>query len=158
MTLPRALALAAALLALPLAGRAQDAAPGSAGGIAITEGFVVSTGPRAPTAAAYLTIVNGGDADRLTGASGEAARRIELHRHVRENDVARMEPIPEGVPTPAGGTVRLEPGGMHVMLMGLNAPLEPGGTVDLTLLFENAGPVAVTLPVRPPAARAGHEH
>lgn len=158
MTLLRALALTAAVLGAP-PGHAQESALASGGDIEIAEGFVTSAGPRAPTAAAYVTIVNGGsEDDRLTGASGEAARRMELHRHVLENDVARMLRVPEGVPAPAGATVTLEPGGMHVMLMGLTEPLALGGSVALTLVFERAGSIAVTLPVQALGALSGHSH
>lgn len=159
MTFLRALTLAAVMLAAPLAGRAQERILASMGDIEIADGFVTSAGPRAQTAAAYVTIVNGGsEDDRLTSASGEAARRMELHRHVLEDDVARMLPIPEGVPAPAGETVTLEPGKMHVMLMGLTEPLTPGGSLALTLVFERAGPIALTLPVRGLDAPSGHNH
>jgi hypothetical protein len=157
MILLRALTIATILLASPLGGRAQERILAAAGDIEIAEGFVTSAGPRAPTAAAYVTIVNkGSEDDRLTGASGAAARRVELHRHVLEDDVARMLPIPEGVPAPAGATVTLEPGGMHVMLMGLTEPLTPGASVALTLVFEKAGPLTLTLPVRGLGAPSGH--
>ncbi len=159
MTLLRALTLAAVMLAGAPAGRAQEGVLASSGGIEIAEGFVTSAGPRAPTAAAYFTIANrGSEDDRLIGASGEAARRMELHRHVLENDVARMLPIPEGVPAPAWETLTLAPGGMHVMLMGLTEPVAPGGSVVLTLVFERAGSIAVTLPVHGLDAPSGHSH
>jgi hypothetical protein len=72
-----------------------------------------------------------------------------------------MREVEGGIPLPAGETVMLERGGLHVMLMGLTAPLEDGADVDLTLVFETAGEVAVTVPVdrnRVPNPDAEHQH
>jgi copper(I)-binding protein len=99
--------------------------------------------------AAYLTIENRGDAtDRLVGVSFDAAQRVELHESfVDEQGIASMRPV-SNVELPAGGEARLEPGGLHVMLFGLDAPLSAGDSVRLVLEFEVSGRLTVTAVVR----------
>ncbi len=105
-------------------------------------------GPDVNTAA-YMTLRNAGNApDRLTGARSEIARMTGLHRTtIDEDGLARMGEV-DGLDLPAGGTAQLEPGGFHVMLMGVGSLVE-GDTVEITLLLETAGPVAVLAEVRP---------
>jgi copper(I)-binding protein len=101
--------------------------------------------------AAFLTIVNRTAApDRLLSAASDVAQMVELHETLDEDGVMKMRPRPEGFEIPAGERVALAPGGKHIMLMGLVAPLEAGKTFDLTLNFERAGAVRVTVPIRNP--------
>jgi periplasmic copper chaperone A len=124
-------------------------------GIVVSEPFARSAGPAARSAAGYLAIANAGAADdRLIGAESEAAARLELHAHRLDNGVARMIPLEDGIPLPAGETVVLEPGGMHLMFMGLRDPWGAEGGVVVTLHFEQAGSLPVTFAVD----RAGHTH
>ncbi len=98
--------------------------------------------------AAFLTVLNGLAADvRLTGVTGDAAQAVELHETVNDNGVMKMEPHPEGFAIPAGGVLELKPGGKHVMLVGLTKPLPVGDSLDLTLNFEGAEPITLTVPV-----------
>jgi copper(I)-binding protein len=107
--------------------------------------------------AAFMTLRNrGGQADRLVSASVPIARTVELHTHIRDGDVMRMRPVAD-IPVPAGQTVRLRPGGLHVMLIGLTEPLRQGATVPLTLRFERAGEATVQLESQAAGAR-GHTH
>lgn len=102
----------------------------------------------------------GSQADRLVSAASPVARVVELHTHVRDGDVMRMRPV-QDIPVGAGETVQLRPGGFHIMLIGLNAPLQQGTRVPLTLRFERAGEVQVELAVEAAGARAsgtGHGH
>lgn len=106
--------------------------------------------PGAPSGAAFLTVTNTGDlADRLTGARTDAAEKAQLHTHVHEDGVMKMLHVQDGFEIAAGESLALERGGDHVMLMGL-APLDPEGTLNLTLIFENAGEIEVELPVALP--------
>lgn len=101
------------------------------------------------TGAAYMTIANaGGEADRLVGGSTPVANVVEIHEIVPEGDVMRMRPVAGGLEIPAGGEETLEPGGYHVMLIGLTEDLNPDMTFDLTLRFERAGEVTVPVGVR----------
>ncbi len=151
------LVLAAALLAWSPAAFA-DHTEVKAGGIAVSQPWARATAPGAPAGAAYLTVTNSGkEADRLVAASSPAAKTTELHTHIHDNGVMRMRPV-EAIDVPAGGTVALKPGGLHVMLMGLTQPLSQGSTVDVTLTFEKAGKVTVPVAVQSAgaAAPAGH--
>jgi copper(I)-binding protein len=101
--------------------------------------------------AAYMTIRNeGAMPDRLVSATADAARTVEIHETVIENDVARMQMLPEGIAIPAGEAVELRPGGLHLMLIGLHADLVPGMAVTLTLTFESGEVITVRAPVRMP--------
>ena len=79
---------------------------------------------------------------------------------------AAQEPFPSRpiklvVPVAAGGGIAMKPGGLHIMLMGLKAPLKPGTKLPVTLRFEKAGLVRASLPVLPPGAQgpaAGGHH
>ena len=115
------------------------------------------------TGAGFMTIRNTGSApDRLVAARSPAANVMELHTHIRDGDVMRMRAVP-AIELPAGQEVRLAPGGLHLMLIGLAQSLEPGGRVPVTLVFERAGEVTIQLVVeaagaRGPAHGAGHRH
>lgn len=103
---------------------------------------------RGGTTAAYFTLENRSDrADRLVSVASPVARRAELHESRVENGVMRMRPV-EGIAVPAGGSVRLEPGGLHVMLMELSEPIAEGRRVPLTLTFESGATLAVDAEVR----------
>jgi copper(I)-binding protein len=87
--------------------------------------------------------------DALIGASSSAATVVELHQSSMADDgQMSMTPV-ESVPVPAGGTAVLEPGGYHVMLIGLVEPLEVGASIDVTLMFEHASPRSVSALVVP---------
>lgn len=105
-------------------------------------------GPDANTAA-YLTIRNAGRVpDRLLGARSGIARMTELHRTtIDASGLARMGRV-EDLDVPAGGTVTLEPGGHHFMLMGVSRSLPVGDSVRLVVRFEVTGTVDVAAEVR----------
>ena len=111
--------------------------------------------------AAYLSVHNGGaEDDALVAARSPAAGMADLHTHLMDDGVMRMRPI-EDIPVPAGTTVTLEPGGLHIMLMHLEGPLTEGGTITLVLTFANAGEVSVEGPVLAAGAHGpamSHEH
>lgn len=121
----------------------------TAGGLAVVDAWARATPPGAELGAVYLRIENrGAEADRLLGASSPAAQAATLHESTEENGVALMRPL-DGAAIAAGATLDMRPGGAHVMLMGLAAPLKQGGSIPLTLSFERAGNVVVTVPVLP---------
>ncbi len=93
-----------------------------------------------PSSAAYVSIMNNGKmADRLVGAASNLARKTELHKMEMDNGVMRMRQVEGGIDLPAGKTIQLAPGGYHVMLIGLNAPLTANSTFEIRLIFQNAG-------------------
>ena len=100
-------------------------------------------------AAAYMTITNSsGQADVLIGVSTPGATSVEIHETTTDaSGMTGMHPV-DRIDVPAGGTVMLKPGGFHLMIMGLTAPLEVGSTLELDLVFEHAGKVVVQAEVR----------
>jgi len=96
-----------------------------------------------------MMLMNTGDADdRLVAASSDVAGRVELHTHTEDaNGVMRMGEVEGGIPVPAGETVMLKRGGLHVMFMGLTAPLVQDSEIDVTLTFEKAGDMQIKIPV-----------
>ena len=110
---------------------------------------------RPATESGYLTIENRGSAaDRLVSVSGDIAGRIELHEMAMDDGVMKMRPLEKGLTIEPGKTVKLAPGGNHVMMLDLKAPLKQGDKVPLTLDFEKAGKVAVSLDVQAVGAQA----
>ena len=99
--------------------------------------------------AAYFTLTNTGTRpDRLIAVTGDMARRVELHNIVQTDGVMTMVRIEDGVPLAPGTSVVFEPGGMHVMMMGLHAPLIEGDMLTVTLVFEKAGATEIQIPIR----------
>lgn len=139
--------------AIPLALAALLAGPALAGPmIEIANPWARPTIPNRP-GAAYLEIRNTGDTpDRLVGARAEGAGKLELHKAEQHEGVMIMSPV-ESVEVPAGGMAKLAPGGLHLMLFDLAAPLAEGDTLNLTLEFEEAGDIEVAAPVE---RRMGH--
>ena len=122
----------------------------------VEEAWARATPPGASVGAGYFELVNdGGEADRLVAAESPRAGRVMIHRTVEDDGSTRMEHQQDGVLVPPGARVSFSPGGYHLMLMQLQAPLEKGDTVPLTLRFERAGRVAVELEVRGLTAGSG---
>jgi hypothetical protein len=116
----------------------------------------------AGNSAAYFTVANAGGADRLVGVASEVAAAVEMHSTtIDAQGVGRMVPV-QAVDIPAGGQARFAPGGLHVMLIGLQRPLAQGQEFPLTLTFERAGPVTVAVAVERSSPQGGggmhHDH
>lgn len=104
--------------------------------------------PGSDVAAAYLTLHNGGTRPiSIVAVRSPRARAAMIHETSLVNGQSRMRPH-EHVGLAAGETLRLTPGGLHIMLQGLTAPLSPGEEVPIELLLEGGGSVAVTARVR----------
>jgi copper(I)-binding protein len=143
-------ALAVALLALVSPALVSSALAGDAklGQIEITTAWARATPPRPPVGGAYMTITNSGaESDHLIGASSGIAKTVELHTHVKDGAVMRMSAL-SSIEVPAGKSVSFAPGGLHVMLIGLAAPLKEGTSFPLVLEFANAGKVSVSVDVK----------
>lgn len=129
-----------------------------AGDLQIDHPWSRAIGPRAPTAAGYLVIRNGGTTpDRLVAAETPMARLVEIHEMSMTDNIMRMRPVAGGIVVPAGGTVRLAPNGLHLMIVGPQPGFVQGARIPITLVFERAGRVAVELAIEAPGARSG-EH
>ena len=105
---------------------------------------------------AYLEIkAAAGRGDRLIAAKSPVAGAAELHNHIMENGFARMRRV-DAIAVPAGTSVILKPGGYHLMLADLKAPLKEGNLLKLTLVFEKAGEIEVDATVEPIGATGPH--
>jgi copper(I)-binding protein len=132
-----------------------------AGGIGVADAWVRPTIGGGRTTAAYMTITNDGDDDVLQSARSPKAKAVELHKTTMTADgVAQMRAVKNGLPIKAGGTLTLAPGGVHLMVMGLDEALAEGGELPLTLEFAKSGPMQITVPVRAtaPIADAPYAH
>ncbi|MBE7520621.1 MAG: copper chaperone PCu(A)C [Thermoflexaceae bacterium] len=128
------------------------AASARVGNLVVSGAYVrESTGEEAT---AYMTIADFGAKDRLVRATSDAAADVQIHENRVEGATASMFPL-DGLDIPAGGSVELKPGGLHIMLLGLRQPLEPGDTISITLEFQTAGRLALEVPVRALAATEG---
>ena len=138
----------ALIAALGIAGAAQ-AHDFEAGGLTVLHPFAIETASRATTGAGYLTIRNDGEtADALIGVEADFPK-VSLHESVEADGMMSMQPL-ERIDIAPGETVSLAPGlGGHVMFMGLDAPFETGARFPATLIFEEAGEVAVEFVVEP---------
>ena len=155
----RMLACAAALLVL--LGASSQAQEVKAGDLVITQAWSRATPGGAKIAGGFLTIENKGTTpDRLIAVSGDVAGKVEIHEMAMNNGVMTMRPLEKGLDIEPGKTVKLAPGGYHLMLMDLKNPLKQGEKVPLELRFEKAGRVAVSLDVQGVGAQgpagAGH--
>ena len=150
--------LAAALIAAALAGPAL-AHDYALGGLTIDHPFAFATAPNAPVAGGYLRVRNAGDTDDVlleAHTDPDFAGMVQLHEMSMADGVMRMTELAGGIPIPAGETVTLEQGGLHVMFLRLPAGLEEGQEIPATLVFERAGEVEVVFTVGPRGGAAGH--
>lgn len=123
------------------------------GPINISVPFARATLPNAPVGGGFMTIENTGtEADRLVSITSTVADKSEIHEMGMEGDVMKMRALTDGLEIPAGETIVLSPGGLHLMFMGLKGAFVEGETVSVTLTFEKAGTVDVELPVLGAAA------
>jgi copper(I)-binding protein len=106
----------------------------------------------------FLSVQNSGSKpDRLLGGSSPAAAAVEVHEMRMDGDVMRMREI-KALELPAGMRVTLAPGGFHLMLVGLKAPLKVGDKVPVKLRFETAGEIDVVLQVANKPVPPGEMH
>jgi copper(I)-binding protein len=146
MHMVRRLAILMALAAAPAGVAAEDA---KVGDIHIDAAWSRATASSAPTGAAYMMLTNhGGEVDRLVAVASPAAEHAQLHTHLMEGGVMKMRPV-EAVEVAPGTPSVLQPGGLHVMLIGLKGPLREGQRFPLTLTFERAGDVEIDVVVQP---------
>lgn len=126
--------------------------------IMVMDAYARAASPVAKSAAAFMVLHNTGDNDdALIAVRTDAAAVVELHTHVENTQgVMRMVEIEGGIPVPAGQMHQLARGADHVMLMGLTAGLRQGDEITVTLTFEHAGEVDVTMPVDNDRKDGGH--
>lgn len=123
-------------------------APVVLGDLTLSDPYSRASLPNAPVAGGFLTITNAGGDDRLVSVSADAiAARGEIHDMEMVGDVMKMRQLPDGLPIPAGATVELMPGALHLMFMELKQPLVAGDEISVRLVFEKAGEVELPMNV-----------
>ena len=111
-----------------------------------------------PTGGGYMSITNSGAADKLLSASAAVSTSVELHSMKMEGSMMRMRRL-DALVLPAASTVVLEPGGLHLMFVGLKAPLKAGESFPLKLRLEKAGEVEVQVKIEAAGStREPHKH
>lgn len=111
-----------------------------------------------PVSAAYVTLCNGSaEDDAIVSVAYDGAKAVEIHRSEMTNGVMEMKKLDQ-LDLPAGQKMQMEPGGTHLMLIGIEEAIEAGETISLRLEFENNAPTQIMLDVRDGAAEdhSGH--
>jgi copper(I)-binding protein len=119
-----------------------------AGDLVISQAWTRATPKGAKIGGGYLTIENKGTApDALIGGSADVAGSVQVHEMSMDNGVMKMRPLEKGLAIEPGKSVKLAPGGYHLMMLDLKSPLKKGDKLPITLEFEKAGKVQVSLDV-----------
>ena len=119
-----------------------------AGSIEVSHVWARPSAPGAKNGAAYVTLKNAGkDGDTLLSVESPSSEKAEIHQHIHEGDVMRVQRVDAGVGVPAGQTVTFNPGSYHIMLLGLKDKLEDGKSLPLKLHFAKAGDVQVEIKI-----------
>lgn len=135
--------IGASVLALALSGSVIAA---EATGISVHEGYIRLPPPGSP-AAAYFTLKNTGAERALVDADCACAGMTMIHESIEQDGMAKMRHV-DSASLPSGGELVLKPGGLHVMLMRLKAPLKAGDDIPLTLHFADGDTLTIRLPVQ----------
>lgn len=139
----------AALALLSLAACGDDVVQATSSDLSFTDVWSRQPVEGQSTAAVYATVANSGATDvRITGVSTEVTDRAELHTTTTDDGVMTMSEQPDGFVVPAGGTFTFEPGGPHVMLMGVDPSTYPSDAIDVTFSFDAGDEAFVTATIR----------
>ena len=133
------------------ADKSAAAAPATntaADSVTVEAPFVRAIPPGQPNSASFMTLVNTSDSDHsVKSAASPVAATVELHTHTNNNGVMEMRQVPQ-IDVPAKGRTELKPGGLHVMLIGLQQELKVGETAAITLTFEDGSTTTVNAPIQ----------
>ncbi len=137
-----------AVLMMGLLFGAHAVAGTAADDISVSDPYVRAMPPGQPTSLAFMGITNNSSKDHaVLDAEGTVAKMVQLHTHTMKNGMMHMHKV-EKIDLPAGKTVMLQSGGLHVMLMGLKQDLKPGDMVAINLVFEDGSKKKLDVPVR----------
>ena len=120
----------------------------------VKDAWVRGTVAQQKATGAFFSITSAGGG-KLVSASSPAAGVAEVHEMAMDGSTMRMRALANGLELPAGQAVELKPGGFHVMLMDLKAPLKAGDSIDLTLVIEAKDGKKETLLVKAPVRALG---
>jgi copper(I)-binding protein len=134
---------------------------GAADNISVQDPYVRLAPPNAPATAAFMVIKNSSDKDaKVVKADNPVSRVSELHTHINDGGVMKMRPVP-AIEVKAKGEAVLKPGGLHVMMIDLKAPMKEGDSVPITLTFDDGSSKQVDAKVVKPSAapmQMDHKH
>jgi copper(I)-binding protein len=133
---------------------------GAADHVTVQDPYVRLAPPNAPATGAFMVIKNNGDKDiKVLKADNPASKVTELHTHLNEGGVMKMRPV-QAIDIKAKGEAALKPGGLHVMMIDLKAPMKEGDVVPITLTFDDGSSKQVDAKVVRPmvAATPAMEH
>jgi copper(I)-binding protein len=120
---------------------------GAAEQVMVSDAYVRAVPPGQPNSASFMVLKNhSSEALVLIGAESAVAKAVELHTHTMKEGMMRMRQV-EKIDLPAGETVQLQPGGLHVMIIGLQQKLVPGEQIDMALVFSDGSKLALKVPV-----------
>lgn len=140
---------AAFALLLAFGGSMLSSGTASAGDLTVDNVWARPSGVSGGNGAGYFTVENKGAADTLLKVEADVSKTVELHSMSMEGMVMKMRKL-DSAPVPANGKLVFAPGGNHLMLIGLKAPLKEGDTFPVTLVFEHAGSIKATMKVQQP--------
>jgi len=147
-TISHALGALFALASLQFLANQAYAADYKVGSLQISQPWARATPKGASSAAAYMTVANGGTtAQRLSCVSSDASTECQIHEMTMDGGVMKMRPLQGGLEVKPGETVTLKPGGFHVMLVGLKQPLQTGKSLDATFKVEGGDTVQIEFPI-----------
>ena len=136
------------LISLFMLMSASAVADGAADAISVSGAYARAVPPGQPNSASFMTLANSSAQPvSLVEARSPAAKVVELHTHTMEGGMMRMRQV-EKIDIPANGEAKLQPGGDHVMLMGLEQDLKPGAEINVTLIFADGSQKEVLAPVQ----------
>ena len=145
---PLAVFLPSVLLGWTLLMGEAAGAETAANAVVVGDPHVREVLPGQSNSASFMTLENTSEqAHALVRAESPAAKTVELHTHTLDGGVMRMRPV-EQVPLPPGESVRFEPGGLHLMWIGVLQPLKAGQEAPLILFYEDGSRQALRVPVR----------
>jgi len=156
----RLISILLVLLVVSLVACSSNSSSDSTSGEMVIENVQANMTMPSSTGSVWLKITNNtGQDDALISAEMEGCGTIELHDMMMENDVMVMREVEGGeIPIPDGETVELKKGGLHIMCIDKEAPLEKGTAVDVALQFANAGTINVTGTVVEPGEMMNMDH
>jgi hypothetical protein len=151
LSLAASLAVLSAPTLVPAFGSVAFAA-GAADSITVVDPYVRQAPPGAMATGAFMVIRNAGAKDvKVVKADNPASKLTELHTHLNEGGVMKMRPVKD-IEVKAKGEAVLKPGGLHVMLIDMKAPMKEGDVVPITLTFDDGSSKKVDVPVKKPTA------
>ncbi len=127
--------------------------------VSVEDAYARAVPPGQMNSASFMTLKNSEAKDvALVSGTSSVAKAVELHNHISEDGVMKMRQVKQ-INIPATGSTTLQPGGLHVMLIGLTQDLAEGQEIDLKLEFSDGSNQMLNIPVKKVMnGMKGHSH